>query len=141
VATLVEVLLEKVLPPAVTGVGSALLSVWRMTARVVKRIDELQTSVASLEDRVSKLESEGSRRARVEQRGISARARMAERYAGFEGRIQGWEQQVAQLRTSFEEFYREQNEQWQSIVRALGRIEGYQQIPSTSNPRLPAVKK
>jgi uncharacterized coiled-coil protein SlyX len=141
-------LLEKVLPPVVSGGGGVLLAVWRLTKTLGDRVKVLEdvwkhfseehypldkgglissvgTLRADMEKALSDIHTDDRRSMRERLDARRLQASIVERINKMESRISSCEKAVTELNTSFQTFAKEQNEQWQSISKNLGQIEGY----------------
>ena len=64
-------------------------------------------------------------RERVDARRLSTR--LTERFMALESRVDRTEKAFLELESSFEAFTKEQREEWQTMTRTLGKVEGYLQ--------------
>ena len=114
---LLDVLI-KAAPPAITGVGGVVISVWRMTRTFAKRIDRLEEqrrkmfgTTELMGQTVNELQRQTDR---AENRVIS-----------FEKQLSTTQEELERINETLISFIKEQNDQWQEMNRTLGRLEGY----------------
>jgi len=148
VGALTDFLLERVAPAAGSGVVGVAVAIWRLQKGIGDRVLALETAwwqfsekdyarerlevldtVKGLRADVSReledLEKELRQRARERVDARRLQTRLSERYMSLEGRVEVCEKAIADLNDQFQSFAREQNEQWQTMTRTLGQLEGY----------------
>jgi len=129
---------EKVVPAAITGLGTAALSLWRFGSGVMSRLEKLEAAVAplptrldaevaSLRKEVKELRDEldqfdGSIRSRASKKETAG---LSERLIGLEARLAQAEEGIVGITTSLKHHIQEQQEQWNTVHRTLGQIEGF----------------
>ncbi len=143
-----DFLLEKVVPAAASGILGVGATFWRLQQGIGDRVLSLETawkqfrekdyvrehgevleSIKKLKEDVEHELEEVAKdlrqrsRERVDARRLQQR--LSERYMSLEGRVEACEKAIADLNEQYQNFAREQNEQWQTMTRTLGQLEGY----------------
>lgn len=141
--------------PAVTGIGGALATLWKTTRGIFDRLKKLEEEVTRCKSRFKELSSDvtsstaGVKSAigQIEILGVGLReheqslqtiragisslvtqtvyAKTLERLSAVERHVCELRGDIDRLDKTLVSFAREQNEQWHSINRSLGQLEGY----------------
>lgn len=128
-----EILVTKVLPPAVTGALGAVGTLWKFTHGITSRVSKLEGAVAALRERQEAYDRGLSHKGVSllngrdhADRSDTARVQSClERCAVLEARIGACEVATREANEAFRTFVKEQRVQWHDMTRTLGQIEGY----------------
>lgn len=145
----------KNLGPVATGVGGALATLWRTTHRIFRRLREIEEDIKKIRQRLAQImEQANSLGARVESLESSMRvldvglrefgrnldkvrttssgfmthaghAKTLERISSLERQSSDLDTELDRIDRTLVNFAREQNDQWQTVNRSLGQLEGY----------------
>lgn len=139
-----ELIVEKVLPPILSGAFGVLTALWRASKSLVDRVSAVEHEIAGVKQSLTSLQQVVSKQYESIVESISDRAKardlveykkqivklseqvmkLQERLAALNEQTKNNEESINAVNDGMANFVREQNDQWQSMNRSLGRIEG-----------------
>lgn len=135
---------KDVVPSLVTGVGGAFATLWKLGHRILERVGKLEkrfailaTQVEGLDADMKSLKSDLSHAAAAvnqlrgelesQRRGsvtTEKHARLYEKMAAVERRVSDLDAELTRQMDMLTAFVKDQNEQWQTMSRLMGQLEG-----------------
>lgn len=152
-----DFILEKVVPPLLSGVAGVLATIWRASKSLVANVTALQLSLNALITEVATNKTSSATRdkelqdlidnlrlqiANMVTKDIQDIQRTIQRHEGrFEhvrDQIDDVEEAIGKVDTEMNRFIQEYNEKWNQLNRSLGIIEGYLKVSRKSSGSFPA---
>lgn len=98
---------------------------------------------AKINDEVEDINKGLNRRSHERAETRKLQSRLSERYMALEGRMEKCEKSLSELSTQYQDFAKDQNEQWQTMNNQLGQLEGYLRgiIRSSDSGQFPGTKR
>lgn len=137
VSEFLSTVVEKALPPIITGAIGFAGATWRQSRKFSDRLHLLESAwrqfsekdygrdAASFAGTVHALREELESFKREDRKERRLYSKLLERVSALEHQIGECEKALTELNAQTQEFAKEQNDQWQSMTRTLGQLEGY----------------
>lgn len=144
-ADIVTFFFEKVAAPLLAGGAGVGTTIWRMTASMSSRLENLENAWKHFKEEEhprEKLESSttlsGLEKEKTDVRRVLAS--LNERILLLERRVSVCEKDIETLDAQWRQFAKEQGEQWQDMTRTLGQLEGWMKAKTGGSGQFPQTK-